>query len=68
MIANHVVDRPDHGIMFEIGGDDVVARRNQPGNDEIQRIGHVVAEDQAVRGILVTAKELRQALAQTVEQ
>ena len=68
MIADHVIDRPDHGIVFEVGGDDVIAGRNQPRNDEIQRIGHVVAEDQPVRGILVAAKELRQALAQTVQQ
>src|SRR5271165_967590 len=58
VVADHVVDGPDHGVVLEVGGDDVVAGRNQSGNDEIQRVGYVVAEDQAVRGIFVAAEEL----------
>src|ERR1039458_7581018 len=33
VVADHVVDGPDHGVVFEVGGDVMVTRRNQPRND-----------------------------------
>ena len=68
VVADHVVDRPDDGVMFEVGGDDVVARRDESGDDEVERIGHVVTEDQPVGGVVIATKEFRHALAQAVEE
>ena len=32
VVADHVIDRPDHGVMFEVSGDDVIAvRKPVPG-------------------------------------
>ncbi len=68
MIANHVVDGPDHGIVFEVGGDDMVALADQPGNRKVERIGHVIAENQALGGVLIATKEFREPLTSFVQQ
>jgi len=43
-VTHQAIDRADHGIVFEIGGNHVVAGREQAGNCQIQRIRGVVAE------------------------
>ena len=68
MIANHVVDGPNHGIVFEVGGDNVVALPDQPGNREVERVGDVIAEDQTFGSVLIAAKEFRQPFTSFVQK
>ena len=67
-VAHEVVDRADHGIVFQIGGDHVIASRQQAGDRQVQRIRGVVAEAQPLGRILVTAKEAREPFAQVIEK
>ena len=53
-----VVQRPQHGIVLEIGRNDMVARRNQPVECDIERLGRVRGEHDMVRPR--TAEQLRQ--------
>ena len=68
MIANQVVDGPNHRIVFEVGGDNVVALADQPWNRKVQRVSHVIAEDQTFRSVLISAKEFRQTFTSFVQQ
>ena len=68
MIADPVVDRPDHGVVFQVGGDHMVALTDQSGNRKVERVGHVVAEHQALGCVLIATKEFREPLASFVQQ
>src|SRR5208283_3165194 len=68
VVAHHVIYRPDHRVVLQVSRDNVVAGGNKTGDDEVESIGYVVAEDQPVRGVLIATEELRHALAQAVEQ
>ena len=54
----HIVQRAQHGIMLEIGRNDVIARRNQSVDRDIQRLSRVCRENDMVRAR--TAEQLRQ--------
>ena len=54
----HIVQRAQYGIMLEIGRNDVIARRNQSVDRDIQRLSRVCRENDMVGAR--TAEQLRQ--------
>ena len=63
-----MIDGPDHGIVFEVGGNDVVAFREQSEDDQIESVGGVVPETQSFRAVQIATEEFRQPFAKFVEQ
>src|SRR5665647_879022 len=49
LATRQVVERPQHGVVLHGRGHRVVAFLEQPEQREVQRVGGVVREDQAVR-------------------
>src|ERR1039458_902002 len=62
-----MIDGPDHRIVFEVGGDYVVAFREQSEDDQIESVGGVVSEAQSLWALQIAAEELRQPFAKSVE-
>ena len=58
VVARHVVERPDHRVVLDRGGDGVVARPQQALDHHVEGVGGVVGEHQAVG--VVAAEEARQ--------
>src|SRR4051812_20199624 len=63
-----MIDRTNDRVVLAICGDDVVAFGEQSEDDEVERVGGVVAEAEALGTILVSVKELGETLAETIEQ
>jgi hypothetical protein len=63
-----MVYRTNDGIVLEVGRDDVIALGEKPVNNEVEGVGGVVAETEALGCVLVASEELSEALAKSIEE